>query len=58
MGYTAATSGGMEASEIIEMVLIVILNDRDMLEMIGLRAEGAVAEDHLRRKIADFRKSL
>jgi hypothetical protein len=38
--------------------LIVILTDKDMIKMIGLKAEGAVAEDHIRTKIADFRKSL
>ena len=38
--------------------LIVLVNDKDMLAMIKLRAEGAAAEDHIRRAIADFRKSL
>jgi hypothetical protein len=38
--------------------LIVILTDEDMVKMIELRSEGAIAEDLIRLKIANFRKSL
>lgn len=38
--------------------LLVALSDDDMIKMSNLKAEGAQAEDHIRTKIADFRKSL